>query len=103
MVYRVLCDLEKKHEIQIFVVLAYLNKKNEYYDSKKTIFPDELTKTPFRFAIRRRNQFMINRSDYVVSYIDTPYSNAYRNIEEAIKKKKHMINLGKYDFDQIAK
>ncbi len=103
LVYQVLCELEEKYKIQVFVVLAYLHGKpnTEYYDYQKTIFPDVLTKTPLRFAISRRNSFMITQSDYVVAYINTTFSRAYGNIEEAIRKKKQIINLGNYDIQSI--
>ncbi len=99
MAYDALCQLEKEHRIQWYVVLAYLNRTADdvYYDSNKTIYPDELTKTPLRFAIRRRNSFMIERSDFMITYLDTPYTNTYRNVEEAIRKKKKVINLGTYE------
>ena len=99
LVYEVLCELEKKYEIQVVVVLAYLNQiiDEVYYAAEKTIFPDELTTVPPRFAIRRRNAFMIKRSDFVVAYLDTPFTNAFVNVEEAVRKKKHVINLGNYD------
>lgn len=98
LVYGVLCELEEKHQISIVVVLAYLNQEKEtpYYDLEKTIFPDILTKTPFRFAISKRNAYMIENSEYLVTYINTPFSRAYANIEQAINKKKHIINLGTY-------
>ena len=104
LVYEVLCELEKKYKIKIFVVLAYLNKNPNIknYDIQKTIFPDELAKVPLRFAIRRRNSFMINNSDYIVSYLNTPFSNTYGNIEEAVKKKKQIINLGEFDIKRIS-
>ncbi len=94
-VYEVLCDFEKQYPIQIYVVLAYLNRDaDEYYDSNKTLYPDVLAKTPLRYAIRKRNSFMIDKADYLVSYINTPYTNAYGNVLEAIRKKKRIINLG---------
>ena len=72
--YEALCVLENKYQIEIFVVLPYLNRQDAYpyCDMKKTIFPDVLTKTPARFAIRKRNSFMINQSNYVIAYINTP-------------------------------
>ena len=102
LVYQVLCELEEKHPIQVVVVLAYLNRHQEtpYYDLNKTIFPDVLTKTPLRFAISNRNAYMINISEYLVTYINTPFSRAYTNIEQAINKKKHIINLGTYNIAQ---
>lgn len=96
-VYDVLCELEKQYSIQIFVVLAYLNRDGDvYYDGEKTIYPDELAKTPLRYAIRKRNSFMIDKADYLVAYINTPYTNAYGNVLEAIRKKKKIINLGSF-------
>ncbi|MBE6904555.1 MAG: hypothetical protein E7480_08120 [Ruminococcaceae bacterium] len=96
LVYETLCELEKKYEIDINVVLAYLNRtpSNQYYDLEKTIFPDELTKTPLPYAIRLRNSFMI-------TYLNVPFSNAYKNVEEAIRKKKQVINLGNFDIESI--
>ncbi len=90
LVYRVLCEIEEKHTVHIVVVLAYLKRtqQNPYYDSQKTIFPDALTKTPFRFAIHKRNSYMIENSNYVITYINTPFSRAYGNIEETVKKEK---------------
>ena len=99
--YKVLCEIEKSYPIQIFVVLAYLNQPSyeKDYDPQKTIFPDILTKTPPRFAIKRRNSFMIDYSEYVIAYLNEPYSNTHNLIIEAIKKKKTIINLGEWSID----
>lgn len=101
-VYDILCEFEKEYNIELIVVLAYLNHtNNEYFDNKKTIFPDILTKTPIKYAIRKRNTFMIDNSDYLVTYMNSPFSNTYTNIEEAFKKKKTIINLGEFDIKRI--
>lgn len=98
LVYRVLCEMEEKYPIHVVVVLVYLNQTGEepYYDLEKTIFPDLLTKTPLRFAISKRNSYMIENSEYLISYVNTPYSRVFANIEQAIKKKKRIINLGSF-------
>ncbi len=103
LVYNTLCHLETFHKIKIKVVLAYLNGENDekYYDMEKTFFPDELTRTPLRFAIRKRNSYMINKSDFVVTFLNNPFSNTYTNIEEAKRKNKVIINLGDYDVKKI--
>ena len=103
LVYEVLDELNGQYPIEIVVVLAYLNRAPEqpYYDLKRTLFPDELSKTPLRFAIRRRNSFMMKQSKFVVCYLNHPYSNAYGNIVEAVKKKKTVINLGEFDIQRI--
>ena len=97
LVYEVLCELEKIYKIKICIVLAYLNQnpKEVYYDNSKSIYPDELTKTPIRFAIKKRNSYMIDKSEYVICYMNIPFSNTFNNVQDAIKKKKKIINLGK--------
>ncbi len=103
LVYEVLCELETKHKIKVFVVLAYLDRasKDEYYNIEKTVFPEELTNVPLRFAIRRRNSYMINQADYIITFLNTSFTNTYKNIEEAVKKNKKIINLGSFDITKI--
>ncbi len=54
--YQVLSELENEFNIEIFVVLAYLNKteKDSYYDPSKTIFPDVLSDCHPRYAIKKK-------------------------------------------------
>lgn len=96
LVYRVLIQLEKKYKIKVIVVLAYMNirKENIYYDIKKTIFPDVLETTPLRFAINKRNDFMIKNSQYMICYVNNTFSNSYKYIITALKKNLKIINLG---------
>ena len=103
LVYNSLCYFETLYKINIKVILAYLNKENgeTYYDMKKTFFPDELTNTPPRFAIRKRNSYMINKSDFVVTFLNDSLSNTYTNVEEAKRKNKIIINIGDYDIKKI--
>ncbi len=101
--YEVLCSLEEKHSIEIKVVLAYLNQKKNsiYYDLQKTIFPDCISKTPKRFAISKRNHFMLNRVDFIVCFLENPISNTYTYIEKAKKKNIKIINLGSFPLEKI--
>ena len=102
-VYDVLHEIKKIQDIKIYVVLAYIDRVpvNIYFDMNETIFPDELTKTPLRLAVRRRNSYMIEKSDYVIAYLDSPFSNTVVNVEEALRKKRNVINLGNYDIGNI--
>ncbi len=103
LVYKTLCELEKKHKIKINVVLAYLNRKNEdnYYDIGKTVFPDCMTKTPLRFAINKRNLYMLGKVEYLICFLDTPFSNTFSFVEKAKKKKIKIINLGSFPLEEI--
>ena len=91
-------DLLKKDYPQITysVVLAYLNVKCEsdiqrerYKDS---IYPEGLEKTPPRFAIYKRNLWMIEKSDIVVTYVKNVGGAAtFKEISE--KKGKTVFNI----------
>ena len=102
LVYECLCELEEKYEIKVLVVLAYLNREDDltYYDTKKTIFPDCLTKTPPRFAISKRNEYMFKNADYLICYLDKQFSNTYELVLKAVKKKMKIINLGRLTINE---
>ena len=73
MVRKILRLIKKSYpQIDYSVVLAYMpreKKELDFYDYSDTIFPDGLENTPPRFAISRRNEWMIKNSDYVVTYV----------------------------------
>ncbi len=97
-VYDSLCQLEKKYEIKVCVVLSYLNRKPEWYDLSKTVFPARLDNVPPRYAINKRNQFMIEQSKYMICYVDNTQTNAYAFAEMANKKGLLVFNLGQVKF-----
>ena len=82
--------------IKYYVVLAYLptNKTDYfYYDFSDTIFPDCLTNVPPKFAIYKRNEFMLEKSDFVITYITNNFGGASQFAEKAKRKNKKVINL----------
>ncbi|MBQ6625774.1 MAG: hypothetical protein IIX27_00600 [Ruminococcus sp.] len=92
--YKVLCDFESKYEIEIIVVLSYLyHKKDVYYDLSKTVFPEEVDKADKKYAIVRRNEFMIKRSQVLVCYVNNMVSNSYKYMTQALKKGLRVINI----------
>ncbi|MBR2315088.1 MAG: hypothetical protein IKA56_00450 [Clostridia bacterium] len=81
-------------DIKIYIVLAYIpDKKYEYEDYQDTIYPDNLERVPKRFAISARNNWMLSKSNYVLTYISHPYGGAAKFAETAKKKNKCVINL----------
>ena len=88
--------------VKSFLILAYMpGEKSEFdldpygeYDG--TIYPD-LENTPPRFAIIKRNEWMINKSDFLVTYITYNYGGAYRTFKYA-KRKKHIKILNLCDY-----
>ena len=91
----VLRELEKEYpEIRYAVVLAYLpGKKNEYDDFSDTILPEGIEAVHPRYAIDWRNRWMLQRSDFVVTYITHSWGGAAKFAEKAKREGKTVINL----------
>lgn len=101
-VYQALCELEKSYDMEIIVVLAYLNYKHDaYYSCSKTMFPSVLEKTPLRFAISKRNLYMISNSKFLICYLNQTFTNTYSYVKKALRQKLTIINIGSYDLDKI--
>ena len=101
--YMALCKLEKLYPIRVWVVPPYLNQtgKTLYYDSQKTVFPDCLTTTPPRFAIQKRNEFLLQKADFFICYLEVPYSNTYIFVKKAKKRNLKIINLGSFPLQSV--
>ena len=95
MALRVLVELKKVYpHIKYQIVLAYMpQKKEESTSVHPNILPPEVAVAPARFAIDRRNRWMIENSDIVVTYVKRSYGGAARFRELALCKKRHVIDL----------
>ena len=97
MVRRTLKSLKSSYSyIRYAVILAYMpqNRNQESHnDYSDTIFPDEFENVLPKYAITERNKWMLNRSDYVVSYITHTWGGAAQFKKLAEKKGKIVINL----------
>jgi hypothetical protein len=62
-------------------------------DYSDTVFPEGLEKIPPRFAISKRNRWMIEHSDYVVTYVRHSFGGAAQFKALAEKKGKKAIEL----------
>ena len=85
--------------IDFYVVLSKMPSiKNHFViNNYETILPDGIEYIYPKFAIIYRNKWMINHSDFVVTYINRPQGGAARFYEYAIKRGKKVINLGNYN------
>ena len=86
--------------IRYFVVLAYMpTKRTESYyeDYCDTIYPEGLEVTLPRYAIDKRNRWMIDKSDYVVTYVKYIIGGAAKFKEIAEKKGRIVINIADLD------
>ena len=97
MVRSVLKKLQLRYpHIQYGVVLAYLPGKKDIYDDRKdTIYPEGLEVAPRKFAIVKRNRWMVEQSAVCVCYINHTWGGAYKSVKFAERKGLEIINLGK--------
>ena len=94
MVISVLNELKENYkQISFFVDLAYLPKEKEEVQLYETIYPAGIELVPPKFAISYRNKWMVENSDYVVTYIKRPQGGAAQFYELALRKNKKVINL----------
>ena len=88
MVRSVLKELKVKYpHIRYTVVLAYMPDEHikEVY-GEDTLYPDGLETVPRRFAISKRNDWMIQHSGYAVCYVHKITGGAVKFREKARKK-----------------
>ena len=88
MAYSVLKELKVNYpQIRYTVVLAYMPDEHikEFY-GEDTIFPDGLETVPKRFAISKRNDWMIRQSGFAVCYVHKVTGGAAKFREKAEKK-----------------
>ena len=83
---------EKYSNVKSILVLAYLDQKynKDLYDD--TIYPD-IENVPRRYAIVKRNQWMIDKSNFVIAYVEHSWGGAAKTFNYAVKKKKTVLIL----------
>lgn len=83
---------EKYPHIRYYVVLAYLPQNNDI-DYSDTIYPEMLERIPKKYAISRRNKWLVQISDTVITYVTHSFGGAAQFRELAEKLNKNVINL----------
>ena len=94
-VYSVLKELGIKYpHIRHTVVLAYMPDSyiKEVYGGD-TLFPDGMESVPKKYAISKRNDWMIQHSDYAVCYVHKITGGAAKFREKAEKKGLRIIDV----------
>ena len=83
---------EKRPNSEIAFVTPYLKNltKNELYD---TIIYPSLENIHPRYAISKRNEWMVEKADLVIAYVKYTYGGAYKTMLYTQRKKKQIINL----------
>ena len=88
---RVIKKLQTKYpHIRSVLVLAYLHQKYDETLYDETEYPP-LENVPKPFAILRRNKYMVENADAVVSYVIYSFGGAAQTYQYALKKQKTVI------------
>ena len=84
-------SLKRKYpSIQSILVLPYLGRKVDATGYDMTTYPP-LETVPKRYAILRRNQWMVDAADVVVAYVRYDWGGAAQTLAYAKRKKKRII------------
>ncbi|MBR6736854.1 MAG: hypothetical protein IKL82_00615 [Clostridia bacterium] len=83
---------------RLVFISPYLNNwLNERKELLETVYDDiiypELENVPLRYAILKRNEWMIRQADYVFCYVKTHYGGAYKTLLYAHKHDIPYVNL----------
>ena len=83
---------EEYHQMNYAVVLAYMPCK-QHEDDLDTMLPEGIEFVHPRYAISWRNSWMLQQSDYVVTYITHSWSGAAKFADKAKKQGKRVFNI----------
>ena len=95
---RTLRELKKEfQDIELIFITPYLDKnysKLEFakYHYDDIIFPP-LESVPRKFAILKRNEWMVDSADLVIAYVKYSWGGAAKTLEYAKRKKVPIVNV----------
>ena len=86
--------------LEVVYVTPYLNASEqvkikemlEYGLCDASVYPP-IEGVPPRFAILRRNEWMMTVADLVIAYVEHNYGGAYKSLQTAKRKNKRIINI----------
>ncbi len=88
-------------KIKLILVKPYfsnaLNTNKDFYETiyDDVIIPNELMGVHYKAAIQKRNRWMVDESQYVISGVYREFGGAYQTICYASQAGKHVIALAK--------
>lgn len=92
----VVSGMKKRHShVRLCLIKAYLNSREDEFDKllyDETIYPPIEHVHP-KGAIIARNRWMVERSDYMIAYIDHSWGGAYKSYAYAKRRGLSIINL----------
>ena len=94
-------ELKKEYaNIEIVYVASYisLSEQSKIKEMQRfglcdmSIYPP-IENAPPRFAISKRNEWMMTNSDLIIAYVNRSYGGAYKSLQVAKRRKKRIINI----------
>lgn len=93
----VVWELKKDYpEIESILVLPYLDRDVDASKYDGTTYPP-LENVPRRYAISKRNHWMVESADVVIANVKYGWGGAAQTLEYAMKKKKKIYNYSHWE------
>ena len=90
---RVVAKAKESHpEIESIMLVPYLDRKYDLALYDRTLYPG-LEKVPLRYAVRKRNEYMMDAADVVVAYVTHSWGGAAKTLEYAKRRNNQIIML----------
>lgn len=85
-------------KIKIMLVMPYLthdfyNNSDKYKDAYDEIIVPDLGYVHYKSAIPARNRWMVNKSQYMISYVSNNYGGAYATYKYATERNISIIDI----------
>lgn len=94
LVQTILHDLSAIYkDIRYYIVLSHINEVAISGNQAMTIFPEGLESVPAKFAICKRNSWLVKQSSIAICYVTNNFSNCHKWMEKASKKGLRIINI----------
>lgn len=85
--------LQSKFDIKVSIVLSSIAEKAISGYQELTVFPEELSSVFKKFAINKRNEYMIKKATHVIAYVSDVATCSAKWLSIAKKANKKIINL----------
>ncbi|MBO5873043.1 MAG: hypothetical protein J6Q56_02425 [Clostridia bacterium] len=94
MVLKAIRELSQIYQIDYQVVLSYRPQSYNFFaKDPKSIYPEELAFVHKKYAINYRNNYLIDKSDFFITYITHSYGGAAKFANKAKNRGKTVINI----------
>ena len=79
--------------VRLIFVTPYIDMvKRECEEYDEIVYPP-IESVPYKFAIIKRNEWMIDQAETVIAYVNRGYGGAARSVKYARRKYKRIVNI----------